>query len=353
MRSSHLSDSERPGVADAGRDSAGGLWNRQTRMWLVVALVLAVAGCAGTVVVASVQSAQNGRRRARRSWRPRLQVASTLEAGDPARAGPDRERGRVLSAIRTRRNPSSCRWTAAVRAFQRYPEILGLGHVVIVPVRRLPPSGGGASAIRRSAVGQRKLPGVAAGPPAVLLLRGGRERQRSRLSWRRRAMTSAAGRPGEPCHASIRERASTSRSARAGHAAGRPDAGLSGRHGARDRRATPRELPRLGRPRGAPGVLLAQALAGHPGIAVSFSYHAGSSNAAFHAGSAPRGAQSLDDRPAQRLDGAHVLASLPATGLFAGGRPGALLVAGHRVEPAARRRSCSCWAPVGHGRGGW
>ena len=41
-----------------------------------------------------------------------------------------------------------------------------------------------------------------------------------------------------------------------------------------------------------PGVLLGQALAGHPGTAVSFRYHAGSSNVPFHRGTAPRGAQS-------------------------------------------------------------
>ncbi len=41
-----------------------------------------------------------------------------------------------------------------------------------------------------------------------------------------------------------------------------------------------------------PGVLLGQALAGHPGTAVSFRYHAGATNVAFHRGSASRGAES-------------------------------------------------------------
>ena len=70
-----------------------------------------------------------------------------------------------------------------------------------------------------------------------------------------------------------------------------------------------------------PDVLLGQALAGHPGTAVSFRYHAGSTTVAFHRGSAPRGAESatIDLHNGWTV---RVLALAPATGLFAGGRPG-------------------------------
>ena len=74
-----------------------------------------------------------------------------------------------------------------------------------------------------------------------------------------------------------------------------------------------------------PDVVLDQALAGHPGVGVTFSYHAATSNAAFHAGPARRGAQSIviDLHNGWTV---RTFSVLPATGLFARGQ--------------ARRRCC-------------
>ena len=49
-----------------------------------------------------------------------------------------------------------------------------------------------------------------------------------------------------------------------------------------------------------PGVVLAQALAGHPNVAVIFRYNSRHSHVAFTRGSAPAGAQSTHDRPQSR-----------------------------------------------------
>src|SRR5207248_1726750 len=76
-----------------------------------------------------------------------------------------------------------------------------------------------------------------------------------------------------------------------------------------------------------PDVVLAQALAAHTGMAVTFRYHDPSSDAAFHAGRVQRGAQSIvvDLHNGWTV---HTFSVLPATGLFAHGRPGTLLLAG-------------------------
>ena len=296
----------------SARDVAGGLWNRQTRLWLVVAAVLAVAGCAGAAVAASVQSAQNAQRGAPGVHGVLGAGRVDAEAGDPARAGSDRERGRL-------RGGQSPRVEHAVRA---------LGDARCAPWRATPRSSASAtrcscphrrsrrsrprpSAIPSGRCPRRHLRGRARRAGAVLLLRRPGSAATPARQSRRRVMTSATGRWA----ARPSPRATRATSAYVPIRIGAVTLLAVSRRRCIEAGWCPptvaaaARLPRLGRPASIRArVLLGQALAGHPDIAVAFSYHGRASQRRVPRRHGPRGAQSIDDRPSQRLDGADLRA---------------------------------------------
>ena len=95
-----------------------------------------------------------------------------------------------------------------------------------------------------------------------------------------------------------------------------------------------------------PGVVLAPALAGHPATAVAFHYRSNGYSAHVPVGYGPRPFPVDDDQPAERVDRrgdrCRRRGGCPRQRRRTG-RPGAR----HRILPADRRSSCPCWRPAG------
>ena len=85
----------RSSVAGSSRAAPDAFWSRQTRAWLVVAAVLALAGCVGSAWRRAFSQRMTRRRHAS-GVRGILGAGRVdAEARDPARAGSNRRRGRV------------------------------------------------------------------------------------------------------------------------------------------------------------------------------------------------------------------------------------------------------------------
>ena len=320
-------DGDSATVPELDRGAAAGRFRWQRRLWATLAVLLVAAGSAGTVVASRAQSTSNAAKARQAFESSSAGVASGLKLAI------QREQDLVVSVDGfvdvnpTASNTLFVHWTKAVRVLERFPEIVFLGHVAIVPAAKLPAFE--AAAVRDpagtlSAAGGFQL--LPPGPRPFYCLATGTTT---------RSVFAAYPAGYDFCAALPNSLASLS----SGTSQYVPFQ-LAGstllvivapvyRGGLVPPTVAKRRAAFLGWVGVAvePGVLLGQALAGHPGTAVSFSYHSGSSNVPFHGGTAPRGAESttidLHNGWTVRVSGL-----APATGLFAGGRPGALLVAG-------------------------
>ena len=318
----------RSSIAGSSRAVPDAFWSRQTRAWLVVAAVLALAGCVAIGVAASVQSTHDTQKAREAFAASSAGVASTLRLAIQHEQDLIVGAGAFLATNPHASNAQFVHWTAAARAFQRYPELLGLGHAVIVPAS-------GLAAFAKAA--ERDPPGpLSANGTFQVLPPGRRSFYCFALQEAGRTVqdTEPAGYDfcdqGGPANLSSRDSgADTYVPIRTGtntllavqtpvYAGGVVPAAVA------ERRAN--FLGWVGMTV-VPEVVLDQALAGHPGLAVTFSYRGGASNAAFHAGKVAPGAQSvaIDLHNGWTV---RTFSVLPATGLFAHGRPGALLLAG-------------------------
>jgi PAS domain S-box-containing protein len=186
-------------------------------------------------------------------------------------------------------------WIRSVRALQRYPEILGIGHMVLVPASGLASF---AAAAERDPAGPLAADGTfrllpPGRRPFYCLAVGGVGRDVSGMSPAGNDFCATA--PVGPSALAARD------SGASAYVPIQTERGaLLAVHAPVYRRGvTP---PTVAGRRAAflgwvglslvPSVMLDQVLAGHPHTAVALRYHAGSSSAAFRAGTAPRGARS-------------------------------------------------------------
>jgi diguanylate cyclase (GGDEF)-like protein len=300
----------------------------QRRVWAAVAVALAIAGSAGAVVAAEVQSGHNAARARQAFVSSSAQVALTLKLAIGHEQDLIVGAGAFVSGDPRASNSQFVEWTRAARAFPRYPEVLGLGHAVIVPASQLAAF---AAAALRDPVGRLSARGTfVVVPPGrrafYCLAVGGAGRSAGDAE---PAGYDFCG-PGGPANLASRDSgASTYVPIRHGTSTVLAVQTPVYRGGVLPATVVERRARFLGWVGlvVAPAVLLDQALAGHPGMAVRFSYPAGSSTAAFRAGPVAGGALSLaiDLRNGWTV---RTFAVAPATGLFADGQPGALLAAG-------------------------
>jgi diguanylate cyclase (GGDEF)-like protein len=309
------------------REGAVGRVGRQLRVWVAVAMLVAVGGSTGAVLVARAQSSANAAKAREAFESSSVGVASGLKLAI------QREQDLVVSVDGfvdmnpTASNTRFVQWSKAVRVLQRFPEIVLLAHVAIVPAAQLPAFE--AAAVRDPAGTLSASGGFQLVPP------GHRPFYCLATGITTRSVFAAYPAGYDFCAALPNSLASLSSGTSQYvpfQVAGSTLLVIVApvyRGGLVPATVAKRRAAFLGWVGVAvePDVLLGQALAGHPGTAVSFRYHSGSTNVPFHRGSAPRGAESATIYLHNGWT-VRVLALAPATGLFAGGRPGALLVAG-------------------------
>jgi diguanylate cyclase (GGDEF)-like protein len=312
-----------------GAGSGAGRLRLQQRLWSGAAALLLLGGSAAAVVAASVQSGHNGAE-AKQAFRSSSgQVASSLKVAIQHEQDLMTSTSAFVAGNPTASNTQFRGWASAERALQRYPEVLGLGDAVVVPQSKLAAF---AAASERDPAGALSAHGNFSVAPA------------GRRSFY--CFTAAAVNPGarntvpagfdycdgplaRPILAARDSGASAYLPIQIGTVTGLTVFTPVYRGGIVPATTAARRKTFVAwvGVTVAPGFPLAQAMAGHPGTSVSFRYNAGTSDVVFHAGVAPRGAQSIT---VDLHNGWTVLtsASVPATGLFAHGRPGALLVGG-------------------------
>jgi diguanylate cyclase (GGDEF)-like protein len=301
--------------------------HRQPLPWLCLALLLTVVGSAGAVLAASIQS-QHDASKARQAFASSsVAVASTLQLAV------QHELDLVVSASAfvaddpSASNAQFVHWVRSVSAFQRYPELLGLGHSVVVPASKL--AAFAAVALRHPA---GTLP---AGGGFQVLPTGHRSFYCLSVGAASRSMSSslpagydfcagATGRAsiatrdsGMGAYATIKSGKTTALSVLVPvYRGGLVPTTMAAR------RAT--FLGWIGMSV-VPNILVDQALAGHPRIALTFRYHVGSESVSFHLGKAPPRAQSamIDLHNGWTV---RTFASGSATGIL--GTSGLLLLAG-------------------------
>jgi diguanylate cyclase (GGDEF)-like protein len=265
--------------------AAGG--TRRLRSWLVASVVLLILGTTGAVTAAGAIARRDADRARVAFTTSAAQVASTLQLAI------QHEQDLIISAAAfIAANPNATKadfaiWIDSVQALQRYPELLGLGQAVLVTQSEL-----AAFEARSAPAGGFNLqpPGVR---PFYCFSANG---------------VSRSGQPAITSNVDV--------CAGSGGVAGLAarDTGRGAYLPFADNRATLlvvlSPVYRLGAPvatvpqrRAAflswvgtevvPKVVLDRALVGHAGLAVTFTYAADSSKAAFHAGTVPNGADSV------------------------------------------------------------
>ncbi|MEA2148403.1 MAG: two-component system, NtrC family, sensor kinase [Solirubrobacteraceae bacterium] len=186
-------------------------------------------------------------------------------------------------------------WVRSVRALQRYPELLGIAHLVLVPASDLPAFAAGALRDPTGPLGADGTYHVV--PPGTrpfycLAVGGvGRDGQGAFAPGFDFCADPAVGGSalaardsGVSAYLPIRNGATTYLAVHTPvYRGGRTPATIAGRRAA--------FLGWLGMSL-LPGVVLDRALSGHPHMAVTFRYHAGPSRAVFRAGKAPSDAES-------------------------------------------------------------
>src|SRR5579859_8059530 len=132
------SEGEGTAASELDRGAAAGRFKWQRRLWLGLAVLLVAAGSVGTVVASNAQSRSNAAKERHAFESSSAGVASGLKLAI------QREQDLVVSVDGfvdvnpTASNSRFLQWTKAVRVLQRFPEIVLLAHVAIVPAAKLP-----------------------------------------------------------------------------------------------------------------------------------------------------------------------------------------------------------------------
>jgi signal transduction histidine kinase/CheY-like chemotaxis protein len=258
------------------------------RVWMIVAVVVSVGGTA-TAVVAADSAAGRDAAKSREAFRQSsTEIASTLQLAV------QREQDLIESAsgfVIGNPNASDAKfaqWAGAVHALARYPELLSIGHSVIVPAAALPAFAANAGKVAKAAFhvippGRRPFYCFAVGgvaKSAQAALPAGYD-----FCAFDPASALASRDSGQGEYVPIREGKLTLLSI----------ATPVYRHGAAPATVAGRRQAFMGwiGMSLVPQVVLARALQGHPGTAVSFRYQGGQSSAVFRSGKVPGGVASV------------------------------------------------------------
>ena len=276
----------------AARESADAevaRWSWRRPGWVTVVVVLMVLGIAGSVF-AAVGVARDGAAKSRDALRSTSnEIASTLALAI------QHEQDLIVSASGfvignpNATNAQFVAWARSVHALARYPELVSFGHSVIVSAAELPAYA--AQAVKANGSFAIVPPGKRA---FYCLSVGGLSR--SAPASFPPAYDFCAGGPAATASLAARDSGQGSyQPLQAGKVTSLAVATPVYRTGATPATVAARRQAFLGwvGMTLAPQVVLARALQGHPDTAVSFRYHAGSSNAVFRSGRALGGAQTM------------------------------------------------------------
>jgi diguanylate cyclase (GGDEF)-like protein len=307
---------------------AAGHASRQRLLWAAAGVVLALAGSAAAVVTARVE-ARHAADKARQGF-----VTSSAGVASSLQLAIQHEEDLMASASAfVAGNPGASErqfvgWAKDVRALQRYPELLGMGHAVIVPASRL--AAFAAAAVRHRVTA---LPGgvfrvVPPGKRAFYCLVVATVSRAT--SPPVPAGFDYCGPSGPPSFLAARD---SGKSAyvpfRAGTTTGLAVEVPVYRNGVTPASVGARRAAFLGWVGVSvnPGVLLARALVGHPATAVTFRYRAGASDVVIHRGAVPRSGQSaaIDLHNGWTV---RTFAAAPVAGVLAHSGPRTLLLGG-------------------------
>src|ERR1039458_7793444 len=124
-------------MVGSDRDGELGRFRGERRLWSAAAGLLVALGSTGAVVAAGIPSPSDSAK-ARQTFVSSSQpVASTLKLAIQHTADLVVSAGGFVAANPNASNRQFVQWANSVRALQRYPELFGLGHVVIVPAAKL------------------------------------------------------------------------------------------------------------------------------------------------------------------------------------------------------------------------
>jgi len=110
---------------------------RRRRLWLLTAVGVAMIGIAAAVL-GSMSLTRNSDQKSHQSF-----VTSSVEIASTLKVDIDREQDLGVNAAGFILGNSSAsegqfqQWTASIRLFQRFPELQGIGEVVLVPPTQL------------------------------------------------------------------------------------------------------------------------------------------------------------------------------------------------------------------------
>ena len=306
-----------------------GRWSWRRLGWLAVVAVLMVLGIVGSVA-AAVGVARNGAANSRRAFRASSEeIASTLQLAI------QHEQDLIVSASGfVTGNPGASnaqfvRWAKSVHAIARYPELIGIGHSVIVPAAELPAFEAAAVRDPAGSLANGTFQVVPSGQRPFYCLSVGAVSKNQQVAFPAGYDFCASGPVGT---ASLTSRES-GRGAYLPIAEGKLTL-LSiltpvYRNGSVPATVAARRQAFVGwvGMSVVPEVILGRALDGHPDTAVTFRYHAGASNAVFASGTAPAGAGSstIALHNGWTVETFGVIAS---AGVFANGTATVLLIGG-------------------------
>ncbi|MGZ4403329.1 MAG: CHASE domain-containing protein [Gaiellaceae bacterium] len=123
--------------AGRGRRLLLGSWRRGLRVWAAAAILVTAAGLVASLVAARLDS-ENGSSKSRLAFRSSANdVATTLKLAIQHEQDLVVSGGAYIAGNPHGSQAEFVAWSGAVRALARYPELQGLGFVVLVPASRL------------------------------------------------------------------------------------------------------------------------------------------------------------------------------------------------------------------------
>ncbi len=270
-------------------------WAQRRTLWAGVAAVLLVVGISSALVAARLVAQTTDVNSQRHFRAASAQVASTLQLAI------QHEQDLIISAsgfVIGNPNASNAQfvaWARSVHALARYPELLGFGHSVIVPAAQLP--GFAARAVKDPSgplAANRTFNVVPSGRRAFYCLSVGAVARAGAPAFPAGFDYCANGPTGAASLASLDSGQGAYLPIRAGKLTLLSVLTPVYRHGVTPATAAGRHQAFLGWVGMSlmPGLILTRALQGHPDTALTFRYHAGRWNAAFHSGQVASGARS-------------------------------------------------------------
>jgi diguanylate cyclase (GGDEF)-like protein len=130
-------DSSEPMVA-SGSNAAGSGRSKRHHTWIVVTALIAVAGMVGAVLAAGTVARNEAEKSQQAFTRSSSDIASTLQLAIQHEEDLMVSSGGFVSGSPNARNTEFVQWARSVHALERYPELSGFGHSVVVPAAELP-----------------------------------------------------------------------------------------------------------------------------------------------------------------------------------------------------------------------